>query len=167
LAIDKLTRPVNGDEWTIGHEQGPPDGTRVADEFKRVWFGVLAADGPAPETIADWLREAKTIDFVCCLESGCVFRNPIGRRSDKAHAAHKFSMIVDGEGSLGYFADLIYTALNNFEHHAKNTFVEFAGRYSQSAPVRHYDDIGYKTPPGMTYTGPELTELRRRGIKVD
>ena len=54
LAIVRITCPnrLGAQIAEEGRERGPRDGTRVADAFKRIWFGVVAADGPDVETLA-------------------------------------------------------------------------------------------------------------------
>jgi hypothetical protein len=163
LAVDRITRPnrFGAEVAQEGRERGPKEGTRVADAFKRVWFGIVAADGPDVETLAGWLRDATTIDFVCCLSSGVAFRGPFARE-EEPHEAVAYTDVAPADRSLTYFADLIRLALNNFESHDKKTAPDYS-RYLPYMAVRYYDTTGYEPVPGSKPLPAELLELQRMG----
>jgi len=147
LAVDRITRPVNHsaelgiDVAEEGRAYGPGEGTRVADAYKRVWCGIIAANGPEVETLAGWLRSGTTIDFVCCLSTGCAFRPPYARGA-QVHPAMATCDVSPADRSLAHFGNLIHLALNNFEHHDKDTAPDYS-RYEPYMSVRYYDDLGY------------------------
>lgn len=168
LAVDRITRPVNHsaelgcDVAEEGRVYGPEEGTRLADTTnKRVWYGIIAANGPEVETLAGWLRSGTTIDFVCCLSTGCAFRPPFAR-GECVHPAMATCDVSPADRALAHFGKLIHLALNNFEHHDKDAAPDYS-RYEPYMSVRYYDDIGYKLPAGVTRLPNELAELERMG----
>jgi hypothetical protein len=173
LAIDGVTRIVTEDRRpnrlnlevvSEAHDPGPKDGKRVADAFKRVWHGIIAADGPAEvTTMANWLRDAKAIDFVCCLTTGCAFREPIARRSAMRTPALAYCDIAPADRSLTHFADLIRLALGNFESHDKSTQAQYY-RYQPYMAVRYYDQTGFGSPAGAGRLPAEREEMERMGL---
>jgi hypothetical protein len=167
LAVDRITRPVNHnaelgfDIVEEGRVYGPKEGTRVADAYKRVWYGIIAASGPEVETLAGWLRAGTTIDFVSCLSTGCAFRPPWARRRE-VHPAMATCDVSPADRSLTHLGTLIHLALNNFEDHDRNTVPDYS-RYEPYMSVRYYDDLGYELPAGVSRLPDELAELERMG----
>jgi hypothetical protein len=164
LAVDRVTIPIRRHpehrRELIGNglDAGPKGGTLVASAYKRVWLGIVAADGPSVETIAGWLQKGISIDFICCLSSGCAFRPPFARTA--SHPAMKSTSVSPAERSLHHLANVIRLSLNNFEFHDKNQKPDWS-RYHIYVPVRYYDGTGYKEPPGVTRDADELAELQR------
>jgi hypothetical protein len=168
LAVNRITRPVNHDAalgFDVAQEgrvYGPKEGVRAADVYKRVWYGIVAADGPALETLAGWLRQGTTIDFVCCLSTGCAARLPFAREGERGHPALAYCTVAPADRSLVSLANLIHLALNNFEHHDKDTEPDYS-RYERYMPVSYYDATGYGVPTGVTRLPDEQAELERMG----
>jgi hypothetical protein len=124
--------------------------------LSRPTFAVFAFNGQRKiETIAAWLRNAQTVDLVCCLESGCALR---ARRSVSQPG---FSLLSQQQHALARFGECLRGAITRHTDLWENFRPDFA-RYATIETLSHWDETGsYEHPTWYTPTNEERT-LRQR-----
>ena len=117
-------------------------------------FALFAFGGVTePELIAEWLLEAKTIQLVCCLEAGTVWRLPY-RAADE----QRMCSVTQRDSALSMFAHLLDCAID--AHGGLRRVVQpHFGMYSGLESLTYWEHTGYE-PPGWYHASPD--ELQRR-----
>ena len=133
LALQWNVRGENGervfDPWL-----GDPELFRVADQRDRLTFALFGFFGPAnADVLVSWLKEAKAIELICCLDSGCVFRS-----EDTGRGKGKFCDVVEKDHALAMFADQLVVAVSAYEDSSRD-YSPDRYAYAQQAK-RHHDD---------------------------
>jgi hypothetical protein len=102
---------------------------------ERTMFMLFGYFGPAStETLAAWLREAKAISVVCCLEVGCVVRD-----TETWFQKGKFCEFADRDAALTMFVDQLWSGLNGYRASCLD-YKPYPWAYHLKDPRRVYDD---------------------------
>lgn len=163
LAVDRFER-VAGAGGPVSERMKPgPEGGMACNDRElrgRVRFAVFAFNGPKRrETIAEWLRAARAIELVCCLDSGCAYRPPHAKASDFGG----WTSVSSPERSLTYFGQLVGGTINQFEASAQSWRAR-KDAYSDYRPLTFWDATGFVPPPGYQPTDEEVAELSEEGL---
>lgn len=122
-------------------------------------FAVFGFGGPkTPETLAGWMRDAKTIDVVCCLGGGCISR-------DLAHPDFgrvPGSLVSQAEDALPMFEHYLSNAVDRYEGLRRFLHFNLAGYagFLQS-PMLYWDETNSYEPPA--WYKPTAEDLAQRG----
>lgn len=162
LAVDRV-EPWSGAGGPVKDHftSGPADGleTTAQQVLGRVQFALFAFNGPTkPETLAEWLRAARTIRIICCLETGCVYR-PHHMEDTNFGGC---SLLSTPERALTYFAGIVGGAISRFEANA-HIWRRRSSAYSDHRPLHYWDMSGYTPPRGFTPRPEDVAELIRLG----
>lgn len=163
LAVDRVETMAAAGGPLVDHcSPGPDDGLATTDDQLRgrVQFALFAFGGPKqPETLARWLREATTINVLCCLDTGCAYRPP-SSRGDTTFAG--WSNVSEVDAALTHFAQLVAGIVSQHELNAA-TFLPRSERYAEYAYANYWDETGFLPPDGYRPTQAEIDQLVHLG----
>ena len=115
-------------------------------------FAIFAFGGPKEvETIASWLRTAKTIRLVACLEAGCALR------SADATPTGGITFVTQQEDVLSHFAESIRAAIAHHENLWQTFQPSFSGYAAHETALKFWDHTtSYEHPEWYQPTREEL-----------
>lgn len=94
---------INGREWP-----GDPQLLPLREVRDRVTTAIVGYFGPTDtSTLLEWVRDAKAIELVCCLEGGCVLRSHNGPRGAGAYVSER-------RKALSAFVDALYSGFDSY-----------------------------------------------------
>jgi hypothetical protein len=142
---------MNGREVQKFNEERSEKGVPISDPLlrPRTTFAIIGVEGPAKvDTLAEWLRESKTIDTIACLRGGCAWGYTKG-------AAEGFCWVAQREDALLAFANCIRGAIMSHQHSSAE-YVMIGSRYDEIRALTFWDNFGYEHPPLYTPTADEV-----------
>jgi hypothetical protein len=126
-------------------------------DFVRPTFAIFAFGGVSDVgTIASWLKTAKTISLVACLEAGCALRS-----RGTGHGT-QLSFVSQGDDVLGRFGECIRGAISNHEELWKSFHPDFSRYATHEKPLRYWDETGGYEHPDWYQPEPEELAIRER-----
>jgi hypothetical protein len=87
------------------------------------------------ETLAKWLRDATTVNLVCCLGAGCV-----------ARFEDKQSSVWLSEDALSAFAQCVGLAVDTHAALARHLRTITTGYRAHGSPALYWDESGFDHP---------------------
>jgi len=162
LSIDQV-KPVAGwggpisDQFTAGPEEGIRADQSDEGRVRRVAFGMFGFEGPQIETIAKWLRDVpSTLEHVCCLGQGAVFRPAWS-------AGVGLSFIAPKEHALLSFLQFIDKSVERHRQSARHWRTK-TGRYHAESEQNYWDATGYMFPDAYNPSEEEIARVRSIGL---
>lgn len=118
----------------------------------RTTFALIGVEGiKKVETLAEWLREAKTISAIACLESGCVW-------GYTKHTLENSCTIAQREDALMAFAGIIRNAITSHQDSCAR-YAMAGSPYAEPSTLTYWDKSRYEFPSWYTPSAEEV-ELR-------
>jgi hypothetical protein len=125
----------------------------------RVSFVLFAFSGPKKvKTLLDWLGRAKTIQAICCLSAGTVWRAPTSHDWPPKTPPNPRQAVLS-KGALPGFLSVIDGSIERYTGHAGSWPARYTG-YTTVPAHTYWDETGFIPRPGYEPMEEEVQALR-------